>query len=88
MLDVPGGFGDTRATLAGRASPAFPVSTFVREVAMAKAVTIKVKLQSTADTGYFYVTKKNSRTMTDKLSVKKYDPIAKKHVEFKETKIK
>lgn len=55
---------------------------------MAKAVTIKVKLQSTADTGYFYVTKKNSRTMTDKMSLKKYDPIAKKHVDFKETKIK
>jgi large subunit ribosomal protein L33 len=55
---------------------------------MAKAVTIKVKLVSTADTGYFYVTKKNSRTMTEKLSLKKYDPVAKKHVEFKETKIK
>ena len=55
---------------------------------MAKAVTIKVKLVSTADTGYFYVTKKNSRTMTDKLSVKKYDPVARKHVEFKEAKIK
>jgi large subunit ribosomal protein L33 len=55
---------------------------------MAKAVTIKVKLISTADTGYFYVTKKNSRTMTEKLSMKKYDPVAKKHVEFKEAKIK
>ncbi|GGC57314.1 50S ribosomal protein L33 [Chelatococcus reniformis] len=55
---------------------------------MAKAVTIKIKLVSTADTGYFYVTKKNTRTMTDKLSVKKYDPVARKHVEFKETKIK
>ena len=55
---------------------------------MAKAVTIKVKLVSTADTGYFYVTKKNSRTMTDKLSMKKYDPVVKKHVEFKESKIK
>ena len=55
---------------------------------MAKAVTIKVKLVSTADTGYYYVTKKNSRTMTDKLSMKKYDPVAKKHVEFKEGKIK
>ena len=54
---------------------------------MAKAVTIKVKLVSTADTGYFYVTKKNSRTMTEKLSRKKYDPVAKKHVEFKESKI-
>ena len=55
---------------------------------MAKAVTIKVKLVSTADTGYFYVTKKNSRTMTEKLNLKKYDPVAKKHVEFKEAKIK
>jgi large subunit ribosomal protein L33 len=55
---------------------------------MAKAVTIKVKLLSTADTGYFYVTKKNSRTMTDKLAMKKYDPVARKHVEFKEAKIK
>ena len=55
---------------------------------MAKAVTIKIKLLSTADTGFLYVTKKNSRTKTDKLSFKKYDPIARKHVEFKETKIK
>ena len=55
---------------------------------MAKAVTIKVKLVSTADTGYYYVTKKNSRTMTEKLTSKKYDPVAKKHVEFKEAKIK
>jgi len=55
---------------------------------MAKAVTIKVKLLSTADTGYFYVTKKNSRTQTEKLSMKKYDPVVRKHVEFKETKIK
>jgi large subunit ribosomal protein L33 len=55
---------------------------------MAKAVTIKVKLVSTADTGYYYVGKKNSRTMTDKLSKKKYDPIAKKHVKFREAKLK
>jgi large subunit ribosomal protein L33 len=55
---------------------------------MAKAATIKIKLVSTADTGYFYVTKKNSRTMTEKLAMKKYDPVAKKHVEFKEAKIK
>ena len=41
---------------------------------MAKAVTIKVKLVSTADTGFYYVAKKNSRTMTDKLVKKKYDP--------------
>lgn len=55
---------------------------------MAKATTIKIKLLSTADTGFFYVTKKNSRTFTDKMSKTKYDPIAKKHVEFRETKIK
>ena len=55
---------------------------------MAKAATIKIKLVSTADTGFFYVTKKNPRTKTDKLSFKKYDPVARKHVEFKESKIK
>jgi large subunit ribosomal protein L33 len=55
---------------------------------MAKAVTIKVKLVSSADTGYYYVTKKNSRTQTEKMVKTKYDPIAKKHVEFREGKIK
>jgi len=55
---------------------------------MAKPASIKIKLESTADTGYFYVTKKNSRTKTEKIVLKKYDPIARKHVEFKETKIK
>ena len=55
---------------------------------MAKAASIKIKLLSSADTGYFYVTKKNSRTQTEKMVKKKYDPVAKKHVEFRETKIK
>jgi large subunit ribosomal protein L33 len=55
---------------------------------MAKAASLKIKLLSTADTGYFYVTKKNARTKTDKLTFKKYDPVARKHVEFRETKIK
>ncbi len=55
---------------------------------MAKANSVKIKLVSTADTGFFYVTKKNARTMTEKMSVKKYDPVARKHVEFKESKIK
>lgn len=55
---------------------------------MAKAATIKIKLESTAGTGFFYVTKKNSRTKTEKLLMKKYDPVARKHVDFKETKIK
>ena len=55
---------------------------------MAKPTTQKIKLESTAGTGYYYVTKKNARTLTEKLVMKKYDPVAKKHVEFKETKIK
>lgn len=55
---------------------------------MAKANSIKIKLVSTADTGFYYVTKKNSRTMTEKMSMKKYDPVVRKHVEFKESKIK
>ena len=55
---------------------------------MAKAVITKVKLVSSADTGYYYVTKKNPRTSTEKLSFKKYDPVARKHVDFKESKIK
>ncbi len=55
---------------------------------MAKANTVKIRLVSTADTGYFYVTKKNARTMTEKMTMKKYDPVARKHVEFKEAKIK
>ncbi len=55
---------------------------------MAKPATIKIRLNSTAGTGYFYVTKKNPRNTTEKLVLKKYDPVARKHVEFKEGKIK
>jgi large subunit ribosomal protein L33 len=55
---------------------------------MAKPTTVKIKLVSTADTGFFYVTKKNPRTKTEKLSFSKYDPVVRKHVEFKEAKIK
>jgi large subunit ribosomal protein L33 len=55
---------------------------------MAKANSIKIKLVSTADTGFYYVTKKNTRTQTEKLSFKKYDPVVRKHVDFKEAKIK
>ena len=50
--------------------------------------TIKIRLNSSAGTGHFYVTKKNARTMTEKMSVRKYDPVARKHVEYKEGKIK
>jgi large subunit ribosomal protein L33 len=55
---------------------------------MAKPVTQKIKLLSSAGTGFFYVTKKNPRTSTEKIVMRKYDPVARKHVEFKETKIK
>ena len=55
---------------------------------MPKPASIKIRLNSTADTGFSYVTKKNARTMTEKMVVKKYDPVVKKHVEFKEGKIK
>ena len=55
---------------------------------MAKPTTTLIKLVSSADTGYFYVAKKNSRTQTEKLEFRKYDPIARKHVVFKEAKIK
>ncbi len=55
---------------------------------MAKAISLKIKLVSSAGTGHYYVTKKNSRTQTDKRVKKKYDPVAKKHVEYREGKIK
>ena len=55
---------------------------------MAKPATVLIKLNSTADTGFYYVTKKNTRTMTEKFSIRKYDPVLRKHVEFKEGKIK
>jgi large subunit ribosomal protein L33 len=55
---------------------------------MAKPSTILIKLVSTADTGFYYVTKKNPRKTTDKLQFRKYDPVARKHVMFKEAKIK
>ncbi len=55
---------------------------------MAKPASIKIKLNSSAGTGFYYVTKKNARTMTEKMKVKKYDPVVRKHVEFVEGKIK
>lgn len=55
---------------------------------MAKKNTVLVKLESTADTGFYYVRKKNPRKHTEKLSFKKYDPVVRKHVDFKETKLR
>lgn len=59
-----------------------------QEFVMAKPTTVKIRLVSTADTGFFYVTKKNPRNQTEKMSFRKYDPVVRKHVEFKEAKIK
>ena len=47
----------------------------------------KIRMNSTAGTGHFYTTDKNKRTMPDKLEMKKYDPVARKHVIYKEAKI-
>jgi large subunit ribosomal protein L33 len=46
-----------------------------------------IRLLSSAGTGYSYYTKKNKRTQTNKLEVKKYDPVVRKHVAFKEAKM-
>jgi large subunit ribosomal protein L33 len=48
----------------------------------------KIKLESTAGTGHFYTTTKNKRTMPEKMEIKKFDPVARKHVPYKEAKIK
>ena len=55
---------------------------------MAKSNTLVVKLVSTANTGFYYVTKKNPKTSTEKLEFRKYDPVVRKHVLFKEGRIK
>lgn len=48
----------------------------------------KIKLVSTAGTGYYYTTDKNKRTTPEKLEMNKFDPVVRKHVPFKEAKIK
>ena len=55
---------------------------------MAKGGRDKIKLESTAGTGHFYTTDKNKKTTPEKLSMMKFDPVVRKHVEYKETKIK
>ncbi|MFL0808275.1 MAG: 50S ribosomal protein L33 [Oceanobacter sp.] len=48
----------------------------------------KIRLVSSAGTGHFYTTDKNKRTMPEKMKIKKFDPVVRKHVEYKEAKIK
>lgn len=55
---------------------------------MANSVREKIRLVSSAGTGHFYTTLKNKRNSPDKIKIKKYDPVVRKHVEYKEAKIK
>ena len=55
---------------------------------MAKAGREKIKLESTAGTGHFYTTTKNKRTTPEKIEIVKFDPKTRKHVPYKEAKIK
>jgi large subunit ribosomal protein L33 len=55
---------------------------------MAKAVREKIRMNSSAGTGHFYTTTKNKRNTTGKLEMKKYDPVVRQHVMYKEGKIK
>ena len=57
---------------------------------MAKPATVLIKMVSSADTGYFYVKTKSSKgtKTTEKLELKKYDPVVRKHVVFRESKMK
>lgn len=55
---------------------------------MAKAVREKIKLVSSAGTGHFYTTTKNKRNQPGKMEMKKYDPVVRQHVNYKESKIK
>ena len=55
---------------------------------MAKGIREKIRLNSSAGTGHFYTTTKNKRTMPEKMEIKKFDPKARKHVIYKETKLK
>ena len=48
----------------------------------------KIRLVSSAGTGYFYTTTKNKRTKPEKMEIKKFDPVVRKHVVYKEAKIK
>ncbi|MDR9424575.1 MAG: 50S ribosomal protein L33 [Pseudomonadota bacterium] len=48
----------------------------------------KIKLVSSAGTGHFYTTHKNKRNTPEKIAIKKFDPVVRKHVEYKESKIK
>lgn len=79
---------DTGLTAGGRAVRSRRRWATAGRAAMAKANSILIKLVSSAGTGFYYTARKNPRTQADKLSLRKYDPVARKHVVFKEAKIK
>lgn len=55
---------------------------------MAKKIREKIRLVSSAGTGHFYTTEKNKRNMPEKFEIKKFDPVIRQHVIYKEAKIK
>jgi len=55
---------------------------------MAKGIREKIRLVSSAGTGHFYTTTKNKRNMPEKMEIKKFDPVVRQHVMYKEAKIK
>jgi len=87
MALTPAGMAVSCGLLAPGQMPGYVIDIY-GIIAMAKGNTVLIKLLSTAGTGYFYVAKKNPRKTTEKLEFRKFDPVARKHVAFKETKIK
>jgi large subunit ribosomal protein L33 len=88
-LDRSGTWGQRRRRIRAAGTPLLFFDQHpIREAVMAKPATVKIKIVSTADTGFYYVTKKNPRNITEKMTFRKYDPVVRKHVAFKEAKIK
>jgi large subunit ribosomal protein L33 len=87
-LDSGGPFEAEAAHETAAATPLLFFESNQKVRTVAKPATVKIKLVSTADTGFYYVTKKNPRNITEKMTFRKYDPVVRKHVDFKEAKIK
>ena len=65
-----------------------PVRGWCTQMDMAKGAREKIRMESSAGTGFFYTTMKNRKNTTSKIELMKYDPVVRKHVVFKETKLK
>src|SRR5215471_2656149 len=79
-----GCFGPCQVRVGHGISPSLPEHVMAKKGKSGREL---IRLVSTADTGYFYTTSKNRKRTPDKLVLKKYDPVIRKHVEFKESKI-